>query len=1098
MNRYLATFMLLGTLVATARAQSASEGNDFFEKEVRPLLAERCFECHGDAGKPKGGLRLTSRAALLEGGDSGPAAVAGKPDESLIVQAVRYTDEPRMPPKAKLKDHEIDVLTRWVRMNLPWPEGAGGKPVAAKTPAGFQITDEQRRFWSFQPIRNVEPPRVKDEQWPRSFLDRFILAELEQNGLRPAPQADRRMLIRRATFDLTGLPPTPEDVDAFLKDPAPEAFSKVVDRLLASKAYGERWGRHWLDVVRYTDSFDARGVGGEMDCADAYRYRDWVVSALNRDLPYNDFIKYQVAGDVVAAPESTGSLEGIVATGMLAIGNWGGGDADKEKLLTDIADDQVDVVSRAFLGLTIACARCHDHKFDPISTKDYYGLAGIFFSTHILPNVGPKTNGPPMLRIPLETKADAERRAGYAQRISALEGEIKRSLEEAKTALARELLPQTARYVMAAWEYQNAASLGHTVALSEYAATRGLHEFALRQWSGYLGLIGGYPLMGKPVRDVLGKAGVFGWRGEPDCPSMLVNTSDEKVALLTFTLPPRSVSVHPGPSNGVVVGWKSPISGTVKVAGRLADGDPAAGDGVAWAIDHRQGRVARTLVTGAIDNGGAQTIANGTLNAIEVRQGDLIQLLVLPRNGHTCDTTNVELTIAAKDGKATWDLAGDLLSDPLQANPHADRLGHKDVWSFEDMADRPRSPSAPGAASPLAGWYQAVADPSADAKTIEAAAVALAQRFDVTDATSPFWVNAAADEAALPAPAREKIAAMKGELASLKKTPPPPVLYANGAQEGGVPGSPQEGVHDVRVHVRGSYSRLGDLVPRHFPVILAGEAQPAIASGSGRKELAEWLASPANALTPRVIVTRVWQHHFGRGIVPTPSNFGKLGERPTHPALLDALAQWFIADGWSLKRLHRQIMLSAAYQQSSRPSAEALKADPGNRFFGRMNRQRLESESLRDSLLAVAGRLDPTMGGPSVRDFNMPRRTLYLMTNRSDRTGFGPLFDVADPTAMVDVRPVSTVAPQALYLMNHPFVLEQAQALARRVEGLAPDDATRINRAYALLYARPPSDEERRLGLSLVGAAGDPAQRQAAWDAYCQVLLCANEMIYVD
>ncbi len=718
---------------STARAETPA-AEEFFEKEVRPLLVENCLKCHGDK-KPKGGLRLTSRDAVLKGGESGPAAVAGKPEDSLLIRAVRYDDTPQMPPKRKLSDRQIVALTRWVQLGLPWPQTTGSR-ATAEANGTFQITEEQRHFWSFQPMKAVPPPAVRDATWAKSAIDRFILAALEAKGLRPAPSADKRTLLRRVTFDMTGLPPTPQEMEAFLRDDKPNAFARVVDRLLASPAYGERWGRHWLDLVRYTDSFDARGIGGEMDCADAWRYRDWVVQAFNRDLPYDRFLTEQIAGDLLPSPNGI-NRDGIIATGFLALGNWGGGDADKEKLLTDIADDQVDVVSRTFLGLTMACARCHDHKFDPISTADYYGLAGIFFSTHILANVGPKTNGPPMLRIPL--------------------------------------------------------------------------------------------------------------------------------------VPPPEVE--------------------------------------------------------------------------------------------------------------------------------------------------------------------------ASKKT--------------------------------------------------KKSIP----YANGAQEGGVPGSPHAGTHDVHIHIRGRYDRLGPLVPRRFPEIVAGREQKPIAQGSGRLELARWLTRPDHPLTARVMVNRIWQHHFGEGIVRSPSNFGKLGQPPTHPELLDWLALEFVRSGWSIKHMHRLILLSSVYQQSSEALPETAKSDPDNLLFGRMNRRRLEAEALRDTILAVSGRFDRTMGGPAFRDFAVPRRTLYLMTIRSDRSGFGPLFDAADSTAPVDKRTISTVAPQALFLLNNRFVLAQTQALAKRIVAADTDEHCRINYVYHLLYARPPSKEEVRIGIEFTQRAGGNEQ---AWQEYAEILLCTNEFVYVD
>jgi hypothetical protein len=773
--------------------------SDFFETEIRPLLAARCFKCHGDQ-KAKSNLRLNSRAAIIKGGDTGPAAVPGKPEESLFIQAVRHESGLKMPPNEKLTEPQIEKLTRWVKLGLPWPE-AKPDPAAAASRQGpeYQITEEQRNFWSFQPVKVVSPPPVRAPTWPRSKIDIFILAALDKRGLRPAKPADKRTLLRRATYDLTGLPPTPAEIDAFLADQSADAFARVVDRLLASPHYGERWGRHWLDVVRYTDSFDARivtGAGSIMDVTEAYRYRDWVVNALNRDLPYDQFIIHQIAGDLLPPQEPGGiNVPGTIATGMLAIGNWGGGDADKEKLLTDIADDQVDVVSRAFLGLTMACARCHDHKFDPIPTEDYYSLAGIFFSSHILRDPGPKTDGPPMLRIPLLPPAEFHRRQQFQKRIAEMERQVKRITAEGFATLVTSLLPRS---------------------------------------DGPLAAVGAY----------------------------------------RYYL-------------------------------------------------HR---------------------------------------------------------------------------------------------------------------SQLA-------------------------------------------------------ASKKEEWAALQKSSPP-IPYANGCQEGGCPLSPQVGTHDARVHIRGRYDRLGKLVPRRFPRIIAGDHQQPITQGSGRMQLAQWIASSGNPLTARVMVNRIWQHHFGEGIVRTPGNFGKLGEPPTHPELLDYLAHQFAESGWSIKAMHRAIMLSAVYQQASVPTPETLAADPDNRLFGRMNRRRLEAEEIRDSLLAASGRLDPTMGGRASQDFNLPRRTLYLMTIRSDRSSFRELFDAADSTAIVDKRTESTVAPQALFLLNHPFAMEQAKALANRTKELGVhDNRGRIEQLYVSLYGRSPSEKEIEIGLAAL---------EQGLEAYCQLLLCSNEFMYVD
>jgi Protein of unknown function (DUF1553)/Protein of unknown function (DUF1549)/Planctomycete cytochrome C len=1084
--------LILGACVfhaVDAPVRAGSTGDEFFEKEVRPLLVERCVKCHG-GDKTRGSLKLTSREAVLQGGDTGPAAVPGKPDDSLLIQLVRRTDKMKMPKGDKLPDREIGVLTRWVEMGLPYPAAA------ATLTAGFHISDEQRHFWAFEPVKVPPAPQVKDKGWPRSDVDRYILTALEAKGLKPAKPAGKRTLLRRATFDLTGLPPTPEEMDAFLKDDSPDAFAKVVDRLLSSRAYGERWGRHWLDLVRYTDSFDARlKPGDEMDCGDAWRYRDWVIEAFNHDMPYDEFVRNQLAGDLLPSKEGF-NRSGIIATSFLALGNWGGGDADKDKLLTDIVDDQVDVTSRTFLGLTVACARCHDHKFDPISQADYYALGGIFFSTHILPNVGPKTNGPPMLRIPLLSPAELAKRNERQQRLADLEKQLKADREKAYQGYAKSQLSETAKYLTASWEYRIALAHSPALPLGDFAAGKKLHAYALRQWIDYLGG-GDYQLMMKPIRNVGGKLGVFGWRGEADCPNVLANSTDQEVAIQTFKLPAKSVSVHPGPNNGVAVGWRSPIKGTVSLTGGVTDADPACGDGIAWAIDRRKAGGSRELASGDFANGGAQKFGQGkgatSLRVIEVEPGESIDLMVLPKASHACDTTTVDLTITLTDGSKAWNLAGDVASDLLQngkGNPHTDRFGNAAVWHFWDMADSRRGQS-PSRDAALGAWERVAA--GTDRAAVEQAALEYQKAFTITDARSPFWIKSAEDERALPAERRDAIARLDGDINALKKVPAPPIEYANGAEEGGVPGSPHAGVHDVRIHFRGRYDHLGDLVPRRFPEILAGANQKPITSGSGRLQLAEWLTRADNPLTARVMVNRIWQQHFGEGIVSTPSNFGKLGGRPSNLELLDYLADRFVRSGWSIKEMHRLIMLSTTYQQSC--ENERSNVDPENRLYYHMNRRRLEAEGVRDSLLTVAGRLDRTMGGPSIRDFNIPRRTVYLTTNRSDRSGFRPLFDAADSTAPVDKRTVSTVAPQALFLMNNPFILEQTKALAKRITDGDRDDRARIQRAYRLLYGRPAGDDEVNIGLDFVNRGGG---MEKAWQEYCQVLLCANEFVYVD
>ncbi len=970
--------LLIGLLMAAAfypLAASPSGDVEFFEKKIRPVLVERCYKCHSARSeKVKGDLRLDSREGMLKGGESGkPGVVPGDENKSLLIESIRYKNEDlQMPPpkEGRLSDEQIADFVSWVRMGAPYP---GTEKSEIRNPKS-----EIEVWWSFQSIKNPTVPSVKNRAWVRSPVDNFILAILEGNGLTPAPPADKRTLIRRATFDLIGLPPTPREVEAFLSDNSPDAFAKVVDRLLASPHYGERWGRHWLDVVRYTDSFDARGIGGEADVPEAYRYRDWVVNAFNRDLPYDEFVAEQIAGDILATNEPAPFDPGkVIATGVMAIGEWGTGDADKEKMLTDIVDDQIDVTGRAFLGLTLACARCHDHKFDPISTEDYYSLAGIYFSSHILPRPGAKTAGSAVLRIPLASTAELAARKEKEIRAAALEREI------------------------------NAAT--------------------------------GAALMNKPTRGAQNKPALTALNLSDgiDLPSAVANSGDTPLEFITIRLPARSVAVHPSPDRAAAVAWQSPVNGAVEVSGRVADADDKCGNGIEWVLYHGQ----KTLASGKIDNGGQQDIPRAEA---EIQVGDLIQVAILPRGkDHGCDTTVVELGIRERDGeRRTWRVPDDVVGDFAgRANTGA--------WYFLAFQGEPPVTLTP--------------------KELSAEEKASLVR----------W--------------KKELAALRAELSRL-------VPVAHGLQEGGVPESAHAGIHDVQVHIRGRYDRLGRLVPRRFPRALAGENQQPITDGSGRLELAKWIASPANPLTARVMVNRLWQHHFGEGLVRTPNNFGKLGERPTHPELLDYLADRFIRAGWSIKSMQRAMLLSAVYQQSSVPTPQTLRADPENRLLGRMNRHRLEAEPLRDSLLAVAGELDGTLGGAAIRELDNRRRTLYLMTIRSDRSNYRMLFDAADPVSIVEKRIDSTVAPQALFLLNHPFVQAQVKVLAQRLTKESPtDDRGKIEWLYQLLYGRPPTAREMEVGLAAVASTSSDASAIIdAWDQYCQVLLCANEFIYVD
>ena len=1032
------------TLCAVARAGDY----DFFEAKIRPVLVEHCYKCHSATGeKLKGGLHADTKSGLLRGGETGPAVVPGDPEKSLLIRALRYKDETlQMPPKQKLPDEVVNDFVEWIKAGAPDPRESSTE-VAKSSGYDFELA---RRKWGFRAPTDPAIPLVRDKQWPKTPVDYFILSKLEAKSLPPATPASKAQLIRRATYDLTGLPPTAEEVAAFVKDSSPNAYPNLIERLLNSPQYGERWARHWLDVVRYTDSNDSRGIGGEADIPEAYRYRDWVVQSFNNDLPYDEFIMQQFAGDLLPGPNGSFNTNGVIATGLMAIGEWGTGDADKEKMVTDIVDDQIDVTGRAFLGVTLACARCHDHKFDPIPTEDYYSLAGIFFSSRILPNPGAKTAGSPTLRIPLAPAEEVAKRKARDEKIAALEKEIESTKDKQISALATNVFEKLADYLLAA-KSKRAGDLNPAVVDS---------------WIQYLGF-GDIALFSRSIPNLLDKKGLMAWTpAGKDNPSLTVNTTDKQIDFLTIKLPAKTVAVHPSPNDAAVIAWKAPFAGNVSVHGKVTDADKECGNGIDWRLQTR-GSSREILTKGLIDNDGTKTFSVGD---VPIREGDFIELLILPKGDYSCDSTAIELEI--RSGDKSWNLTQEMLNDPLSANPHG-------PWHFYDGAGQ-KPPELP-AESLLMKWLAtkddnvAVQLQSALTKGEEPKLAKI-----LSDPRGDFWTTI---RRGIQVPAAR-------DLAKLRENLPPALPVAHGLQEGGVPQSAYEGIHDARIHIRGRYDRLGGEAPRRFPRLFAGDKQNPIAEGSGRLRLARWLARPENPMTARVMVNRIWQHHFGEGIVRTPNNFGKLGAMPTHPELLDHLAHRFIESGWSIKAMHRLMMLSAAYQQSTIPAPKTLAADPENQLLGRANRRRLEAEELRDSLLAAADRLDLRLGGKSNRDLNVPRRTLYLMTIRSERSDYRSLFDAPDASSIVEKRITSTVAPQALFLLNNQFGLDQVKRLSERVLRETPN--ARVDWLYANLFNRPPTKSERERIQKFVNETPE------SWEALTQVLIASNEFAYID
>jgi mono/diheme cytochrome c family protein len=887
---------------AWADAPTATpEQEVFFETKVRPVFAAQCYSCHGPDAQMSN-LRLDSLATMLKGGQRGPALVAGDPEKSHIVQAIRYTGDLKMPPTGKLSKGDVDAITAWVKMGAPWPAKAPANAAPPPVP-GDTITPEQRKFWSFQPIRNPAPPKVKDEKWVKSPIDRFILAKLEGKGLHPAPPADKRTLIRRATLDLIGLPPTPAEVTAFLADKSPDAFAKVVDRLLASPHYGERWGRHWLDIARYADN-KGYTFAEDRDYHYAYNYRDYVVRAFNEDMPYNQFILQQLAADQLPP---TGDPRTPAAMGFLTLGR---------RFLNstpDIIADRIDVTSRGLMALSVGCARCHNHKFDPIPTQDYYSMYAIFASSR---EPAPQPISPPD-KVKVHDAYQAKLDAVQNERNGMVNGEMDRVEKEFRNRIGD--------YLMASHEF-NRNGAGKTA--EEWANAHGLNPLVLRKIHDYVGHDDN-------------EFGIFGpWRDY------------EKLSDEQFT------------------------DGAKKV---LDD----------WTVNRPPTRPLNPLVEEAMKKSppaSLKEVAN-LYDALFDRVDEHWRELAHTGRGGTLPDPNEEFLRGFLHGK----------SGPLRFD---------------------------------AGDLQPFFDPKVVARSKE----------------------------------------LDQQIEAIKKTAPPGLEYAYTLVDSKEP-------FNGYVFKRGNAGNHGEDAPRRFLRILAGDDPKPFTKGSGRLEMAEAIASPTNPLTSRVMVNRIWLHHFGYGIVRTPSDFGKRGEPPTHPELLDYLATQFIKNGWSVKKMHRMMMLSAAYQMSDDVTPQDKKIDPENRLLAHMNRQRLEFEPLRDSLLAVSGQLDPKIGGPAVEITKAPysnRRSIYGYIDRQNLQGLFRTFDLASPDATTSLRFRTTVPQQALFMMNSSFVVDQAKHLAHRKEVTSkPDDASRIKALYWLALERSPTPEELKLGLDYLRAPVD-------------------------
>jgi mono/diheme cytochrome c family protein len=1002
-------------------AAKMTRGLEVFKKQVRAILADRCLKCHGGK-RTEGEFDLVDRASMLKGGAAGPAIIPGRGKDSLLIKLVNHQKEPKMPHNtAKMSEAEIAALASWIDLGAPYDAPLVGG--VAKGPKWTEkvVDAEARKFWSFQPLKKVEPPAVQDAAWCKTSADRFILAKLEAAHLKPNPAADKRTLIRRASFDLTGLPPAPEDVAKFLNDTTPEAYERMIDGLLASPRYGERWGRHWLDLARFAES---HGFEHDYDRPTAYHYRDFVIEALNQDLPFDTFVKWQLAGDEIA-PDNNLALK---ATGFLAAGVHSTQITknEVEKHRYDEMDDMLATASTAFLGLTIGCARCHDHKFDPVPQRDYYRLLATFTTT---------------IRSEVDLDLDAE---GYKKAKAAFDRE-----HEPFTAAVAKFEAEQLPSRLAAWEKtQGSRQIGdfwQTLDIATHTSRGGatitkLPDSSLRV-TGKNEAFDSYTFTAQT--DLTKITGV---RLEALADPSLVKggpgrASNGNFALTNFTVTAKSLAdKNAKPVTLKLKNARATFEQKGLPIAAAIDADPKS----AWAIDPQFGKDHAAVFEVDGDVG----FPSGTLLTFKLDFSNNAQ--------HNLGRPRLAVTTSPK-----LDLTA----------PGVPRMVHT------------------------------ILQTPADKRTLEQTEILL-QWYRFIDAD---WraVNKPAEEHLQKSPKPSKVKAMISSegLAAVR-------LHSQG----------EDYLKETHFLKRGDAGQKEGLATQSFLQVLMpadGEKRWQQQPPAGwrtsyrRRAFADWLTDVdhgAGRLLARVIVNRLWQHHLGRGIVATPSDFGTRGELPTHPELLDWLAGQLIQNGWKLKPMHKLIMMTAAYQQSARLDPAKLKADVENKLLWRRPRTRLQAEVVRDALLAVGGTLDTKMYGPGTLDPNTRRRSIYFTVKRSQLVSMMTVFDAPDALAGVGDRPTTTIAPQALLLMNNPQVRASAKAFAHRV---APDSKTPLEEAvkagYEIALTRAPDADELAESVAFVKrqmesykATGKSDAREMALADFCQALVCLNEFVYVD
>ena len=1095
-------FAWLGRPVAAQAPPAAGQTPDaaqaeFFESAIRPLLADNCHACHSARlGTPFGGLRLDSREGLLAGGDSGPVIVPGRPDESPLVQ--RLHGRPMlMPPLGPLADDDIAAIARWVEMGAPWPEAtlaaAGADPPDPSAP--FDLPERRRTHWAWQPVQAGEPPAVDDDAWPATPVDRFVLAALDEAGLAPAPDADRAALVRRLSFDLRGLPPTPAETARFAGDGSPSAYADLVDRFLESPHFGERWARHWMDLFRYSES---HGSEGDPDIPFAWRYRDYLIRAFNDDVPYDQLIREHLAGDLLPDPRL--AADGRTNESMIGPANFrliehGFQPVDPWEDRVKWTDNQVDVASKAFLGLTVSCARCHDHKFDAISQKDYYSFFGTLYGAR--PTVRAVDS-----QAVLETNRDA---------LAALKADIRGRLAEAWSAAAESMGGE----LLAALEPGAAAARAGAAADDAETAVAGDAETAVAVDAGLSRTERAAAAAEEAARRDAGSV-LAVWRAlagvEPaDFPGAWRELRAHWDAEIADRERYNAEHFEPmwdltGPDYAAMVGHGTGLTATPSRPGEFA-------------IEQR----GDLLLTG-IYPGGAYTHLLSTKHpgviqtpsfevdsdyiSFRVMGGDLsfvnliIENYAVPRGGiyhlrHSPKTDemgwvqwdtefwkgfNAYIEFATQDDATRFQL--DPEDSQLRHRPTRRGDGRSFIGAsrivFHDEKRTPKETLVP-VLSLLGGDAEdaASATPAAPASREELAAL-IARR--AGEAVAAWRDDRLGEQQAVFLDELVRADLLTRSLEDLVDLRAPVAEYRLLERDvpvaRRVPGVIDEAAPDQPLLVRGNHRNLGDAVPRAFLTAVDSRRYPE--PGLVRLHLAEAVTAPDNPLTARVAVNRVWRYLFGYGIVRTVDNFGRLGDPPSHPALLDHLAAGFVDDGYSMKRLVRRLVLTRAYRMGSQASARAAEVDPSNRLLQHANLRRLDAEAIRDAMLSISGRFDPTMYGPSVPVHyaarrgltqgdpnNGPvdgdgRRSIYQEIRRNAHNPFLEVFDLPKPATTRGQRDTTNVPAQSLALLNSPFVIGQAAEWGRRLaEGEATSVDGRVAHMFAKALARPPSEVER-------------------------------------